>query len=87
MTKPCAVVLSVYIGVGGCLCPIFPRSWRSGLDYLQLVKSAPSSASDADDMNALMILEIFNTAPLLGGNAVLLDIKKFIPALIMALDL
>ena len=49
---------------------------------LQLMNSYPRSASADYYMTALMILAIFNTAPLLGGNAVLLDIKKFPPALL-----
>ena len=52
--------------------------------YLQLMNSAPSSASAADDMTALMILAIANTYPLLGGNAVLLDINKFPPDMLQA---
>ena len=36
--------------------------------YLQFMNSAPSSASSANDMTALMILEIVNTSPLLGGD-------------------
>ena len=51
--------------------------------YLQFMNIAPSSTSAADDTNALMILEIVNTAPLLGGNAVLLDIKKCPPDLLL----
>ena len=50
---------------------------------MQLMNSAPSSASDADDMTELMILEMVNTAPLLVGNAVLLDVKKLPPALLL----
>ena len=65
-------LLSVCIGVGGCVCPISPRAWRDGMDSLQLMKSSHSSASAADDMTALMILAIVNTAPLLGGNAIFL---------------
>ena len=83
VTKPCAVVLSVYIGVGGCLCPIYSCYWRAGMDYLQLTKGAPGSASADDDMTALMILAIVNTDPLLGGNAVLFLMKKFPPALLL----
>ena len=74
VTTPCAVVLYVYIDVGGCVCPISSRAWRAGMASLQLMKSAPSSASAADDMTALMIFAIVNTAPLLVGNTVLFDI-------------
>ena len=61
----------------------FSRDWRAGMASLQLMNSAPSSASAADDMTSLMILEIVKTAPLLGGNAVLLDIKKCPPAMLL----
>ena len=54
------------------------------MDSLQFMNSAPNSASTGDDMTALMILEIVNTAPLLGGNVVLLDINKFPHALLWA---
>ena len=47
------------------------------------MKSAHSSASAADDMTALMNLVIVNTAPLLGGDAVLFDMKKLPPALLL----
>ena len=46
------------------------------MDYLQLMIIAPSSASDADDMTAFMILDIVNTAPLLVGNAVVFYMKN-----------
>ena len=47
------------------------------------MKSASSSASADDDMIALMILAIVNTAPLLGGRAVLFDMKKCPPDVIL----
>ena len=55
VTTPSAVVLSVCIGVGGCLCIVSLRSWRTGMDSPQLTKRDPSSASSADDMIDLMI--------------------------------
>ena len=76
VTKPCVVVLAVCIGVGGCVCPNSSSDWCAGISSLQLMKSDPSSASAADDMTALMIFAIVNTAPLLVGNAVLFDMKK-----------
>ena len=77
------VVFSVCICVGCCVCPISSRDWYAWMASLQLMKISPSSASTADDMTALMILAIFNTAPLLGGNAMLSDRKKFPPALLL----
>ena len=80
---PCVVVLYVCIGVGGCVCPIFSTAWHAGMAYLKLIKSATSFPSTADYMTALMSLAIFNTAPLLVGNAVLFDMKKCPPSLLL----
>ena len=63
--------------------PHFPRAWRAAMASFQLMKISPSSASAADDMTALMILSIVNNAPFLGGNAVLLDINKCPPDLLL----
>ena len=82
VTMPCVVVLPVCIGVGVCLCHIYSSGWCAGIASLQLMKSAPSSASAADDITALMILGIINTATLLGGNAVLFGMKNFLPDLL-----
>ena len=68
VTTPCTVVLSVCIGVVGYVCPISSRDWRAGMDSLQFMNFAPSSASTADNMTTLMILDIINTAPFLVGN-------------------
>ena len=68
LTTPRAVVLSVCIDVGVCLCPISPIVILSGTASRQLINSAHSSASAADDMAVLMILEIVVTAPLFGGS-------------------
>ena len=65
------------------MCPISSRDWSSGITSLRLMNIAPSSASAADDMTALIILEIVNTAPLLGGKYVFVDIDKFPPALLL----
>ena len=83
VTTPCAVVLSVCIGISGCVCPISSSDWSAGMASLQLTKSAPSSASAADDITALMILAIVNTATFLVGNAVLFDMKKCLPAMLL----
>ena len=50
---------------------------------LRLMKSEPSSDSAADDMTALMILDIVNTASFLGGTAVLFEMKKCPPVMIL----
>ena len=58
---------------------------RAGTACFELMKRAPSSALAAEDMIDLMIYEMFNTAPLLGGLAALFDIKKWPPARLRAL--
>ncbi len=84
-TTPSAVVLSVCIGVGGCLCLEYSSVFRAGMASRQLMKRVPISASTADEMTALMIWEIVRIKPLLLGMGSLLDIKKCLPALLGAL--
>ena len=84
VTTPRAVVLLVCIGVGGYLCPIICNAWRDGIAYRQLTKRAPSSASTAEDMTALMIWKIVMKAPLFDRMAALSDMKKWPPALLLA---
>ena len=74
--QPQAVVLSVWMGVLGCLWPISVRSWRIGTASFALMYSAPSSASAALDMTALSILEMSRMAPLLGGSLTSEEQKK-----------
>ena len=76
VTMPCAVVLSVCIDVGDCVCPISSSYWRDGMDSLQLMKSSPSSASSDEDITAFMILAIVKTVPFLGRKTVLFDMKN-----------
>ena len=76
VTTPREVVLLVCIGVGGCLWPMVSNAWRAGITSLQLMKRAPNSTSDAEDMNAFMICEIVKTDPLFGETAESLDMKK-----------
>ena len=76
VTTLSAAVLSVYIGSGGCLWPIFSRVCRAGIDSWQLIKRDPSSVSSEDDMTALIILEMVRTEPLFGGVSVSLDMKN-----------
>ena len=85
LTAPNAVVLSVWMGVLGCLWPISVRSWRIGTASHALMYSAPSLASAALDMTALSILEMLRTAPLLDGLLTLVEQKKWPPAQLRAL--
>ena len=85
LTTPNAVVLSVCIGVGGCLCPRNSKTCLAGTASRQLMNNAPTSASAAEDSTALIICEMVITAPLLSGVSALLDMKKCPPALLRAL--
>ena len=87
VTTPSAVVLLVCPGVGGFLCPISFREWRSGMALQQVMKRDHRSASAAEDTTTFMILEMVMTAPLFGVSAELLDMKKFPIALLFAFDL
>ncbi len=58
-----------------------------GMASLQLMQRAPTSASAAKDMTALIISAIVRMAPLFGGLAVLLDMKKCPPTRLHAFDL
>ena len=75
LTTPNALVLLVFIGVGGCLCPMNSRLCRAGTASWQFMYSAPTLASAAGDNTALIICDIVNTAPLLVGNLSLFDMK------------
>ena len=55
LTMPSAVVLSVYIGDGGCGQPISMRVLRSATIFCAVVKRAPNLASAADVITNLMI--------------------------------
>ncbi len=60
---PWAVLLSVWMGMGGCLCPISSRRSCMGIASRAFMYSAPSLALAALDMTALSILDIMSTAP------------------------
>jgi hypothetical protein len=51
---------------------------------LGFMKSAPSSASAADDITARIICEILRTAPLFGGISLMLDMNMWPPARLRA---
>ena len=82
VTTPSAVVLLVCICVGGCLWPISSSVWRAGMASRQLMKRATSSASNAEDMTALIIFAMVMTTSLFCGMAELLDMKKCPPSLL-----
>jgi hypothetical protein len=60
---PVAVVLSVSIGVGGCGCPNSSNVVRRTAPYLEFMKTAPISASAAEDITFLRNLLMIKIAP------------------------
>ena len=79
-------MLSVCIGVVGCLWPIVSNAWRAEINYLQLLKRAPNSASATEDTTAFMIYEMVRKDPLFGKTAELSDMKKCPPILLRAFN-
>lgn len=75
-TNPRAVVLSVWIGVGGCWWPISMRVVLAGMACLELRNNAPIYASAADNITLFRILAMFSTALLSTGSGALSDRKK-----------
>ena len=84
VTNTRAVVLSVCIGIGGCLCPIYSTVFLDGMAWRELTKSAPISASAAEVITFLMIWAMLSTAPLFGGFSEWSDRKKCPPARLLA---
>ena len=84
VANPSAVVLSVWAGVGGCLCPIAISIVRASIIFLELVNSAPISASVAEDIACFSICALMRTAPLIDELSDLLDSMKCPPARLLA---
>ena len=72
------------MGVLGWEWPISVRSCHIGTASHVLIYSAPSSASAAEDITALMSWAMLRTAPLLCGFATSDDMKKWPPAQLQA---
>ena len=75
-TTPFDVELSVWMGVGGWGCPISTIMFLMYTASFVLMNSAPSSASAAGDMTALMICDMFTVAPFGGGVSSSFDRKN-----------
>jgi hypothetical protein len=60
---PVAVVLSVYIGVGGCLCPSYSNVVLRTAPSFALMKTAPISAFAAEDITCFRTLLRIKMAP------------------------
>ena len=68
--KPCAVVLSVFIGLGGCG---FPSAHKMNLIWMlvcALWKSPPISTSAADNTTFLIVLHSISIGPFNFGQQV-----------------
>ena len=86
VTTPSAVLLSVWIGVLGCLCPISCSSCWMDTAWDALMYNPANSALAALNMTDLMMLEVLMIAPLLGGFLTSDDMKKCPPVLLQAPD-
>ena len=87
VTNPNDVVLSVWIGVGGCLWPISSTVIRAGIACPELIYIAPIYASASEVITFFMICAMVKTALLFAGFAALFDMKTFPPALLLSLGL
>ena len=88
-TIPTAVVLSTWIGIGGCKCPNSCRVSRIIFACYAFSKSAPSSASAADAASILRTLHKKCIAPFRMMGYLFFGIdprKKCPPVLLLALD-
>ncbi len=80
-----AVELLVCIGVQVCGCPISLRVRCMETAVLALMNSAPSLASAANDITALIIGDMLRTTPLLVGMSSLPAMNMWPPALLRAM--
>ncbi len=80
-----AVKLLVCMGVHICGCPISLRVHCMATAVLALMNNAPSLASVADDIIALIICNMLSTTPLLMGMSSLPAMNMWPPALLWAL--
>ena len=84
VTNPNTVVLSVWIGVGGCLWPISSTVIHTGIACRELIYIAPIYASASEVITFFMICAMVKTALLFAGFAAFFYIKTFTPALLLA---
>ena len=76
-------MLSVCVGVGGCLFYIHMSAWRAGMASLQFMYRSISSNYAAEDMTVFIICATVRMDPLFGGLGESLDMKKWPPVLIL----
>ncbi len=85
MSSAWAVKLSVCMGVQVCGCSISLRVHCMETAVLALMNNAPSLASAANDITALIICDMLSTAPLLMGMSSVPAMNMWLPALLRAL--
>ena len=86
LTTQSAVKLLVWIGDGGCFQTISINVWRMGNISLDVMYSAPSSASAAEDMINLMIWALMRIGPFHLGAGSFLDRNMWAPARLRAVN-
>ena len=72
---PSAVVLSVFIYVGGCLCPISSSAWCSGTTSVKFRCRATSLDFSAEYTTVFIICSMVGMNPLFGGSRESLDVQ------------
>ncbi len=77
-----AVKLSFCMGVKNCGCHIFLQMSCMETAILVLMNIAPSLASAANDITALIIWDMFSTAPLMMGTSSVPAMNMWPPALL-----
>jgi hypothetical protein len=80
-----AVEFSVWMGVHGCGCPISLNVHHIETTVLAWINNAPTLASAADDIIALIFCKILSTAPLLMGMSSVPAMNMWPPALLWSL--
>ena len=86
LMSPAAVEFSVWTGDGDYFQPISISVRRMGKFSLDVMYSAPSSASAAEDMTSLMIWEIVSIGPFHSGVGSFFDKNIWAPERLCALD-
>ncbi len=87
VSRSFAVLVSVWIGVGGWGWLSSLSMWRMEMAFFALMKMAPSSASTVEDMTARIICEMLRMAPLFVGMSSLPAINMCPPARLHAFGL
>ena len=85
LMRPSALLLSVWMGVRGCLWPSYASVLCMVTAALAFKNIAPSSASAADYITLRFFVDRLSTAPLFGEFSLSFDRKWWPPARLHAL--